>query len=133
MSAELQILAPDGNPVAAVMLGEVDAEIGRPGSGEERAYVLANTGTTIFQGIAVIAHGPGADYVALAVDADGSPGVWAQPGYPIAPTSAALRPGERVSFWAQARFGPDDLEDAYEFDLRITAQSVAQNAGISRP
>lgn len=133
MSAELEILAADGSPLGVVILGEIDAEVGQPGVGEEHAYVLANTGTTVFQNIAVAAQGPGAGYIALAVDADGAPGVWAEPGRSIVPAPNTLRPGERTSIWAQARFGPDDLEDAYEFELRITAQSVAQNRGISPP
>lgn len=131
MSAELEIRDAYGSRVGAVMLGEIDAETGEPAIGEERAYVLVNTGTTIFQNIAVAVHGPGAEYIALAVDADDHPGIWAEPGRSIVPDPNRLRPGERARIWAQARFGPGDLENAYEFDLRITAQSVAQSTEVS--
>lgn len=133
MSAALEIIAEDGLPIGVLALGEVSADEGQPAFGEQRPYVLRNTGTTIFDKLAVAITGPGADYIALAIDDDGAPGIWADPGRSIVPQPNVLRPGELARFWAQARFGPADLEDAYEFELRITAESISQNTGIARP
>lgn len=134
MPAGLELQTASGSPVELPLrLSEVVADQGRPGQAQPVSYALVNTGTTIFVELALWIDGPGAAHVALAMDDDGAPGIWATPGESIVPDPTTLRPGERASFWVLALFMPDDVEDLYPFDLQVTARSIGQNTGVALP
>lgn len=132
MSAELQLQTLDGQPVELPLRStEITADEGEFAQGKPVVYRLANEGTTIFRDLAVWLDGPGADKLMLALDDNGQPGPWAEPGRSIVPTPTDLRPGEHARFWLCAVFAPEDIEDVYDFTLRITGKSIAQNTGAA--
>jgi hypothetical protein len=124
MAAEIEIREVNGITTYPIRLGEVEADEGEPGIGQERSFTVVNTGTTIFLDVSVLVAGPGASRITLAVDRDGEPGVWTELGRSIA-LSDTLRPGESARFWAQARFASEDVELEYPFSFSIAAQSIA--------
>src|SRR6059058_5466835 len=110
MSARLRFVT---NSSGGLRLSEMEVgdelEFGRP----ERSTIV-NDGDTRVVDISVDLEGDGSQLVQLAVESGDEPGVWAEAGRGIR-LAERLDPGESASFWARARFGPDDMEGSYEF------------------
>jgi hypothetical protein len=125
MPAEIALFsdADLSDPFETIRLGDVDV-VNDYGVGEPKQIFVKNTGTTNLREIVVNVEGPGAGYVQLAVDKDGSPGAWQSPGRAIKLDDGTVFKGASFSFWSRGMFSLDDIERIYPFEFAFDFKSI---------
>jgi hypothetical protein len=126
VSAALSFYA---DPTETVPLGEIelaDVWVGideETGLGDPKAIFGRNTGNTKLREVTVGLDGDGGEAVQLAVDENGSPGLWAAPGEGIR-VAEQLGPDEQFMFWSRAQFDFGAAEGEIDFEFVFSAYSV---------
>lgn len=92
--------------------------------GDPIRYEVLNDGDTVVRDVTVEATGPGAFHVQLALDVDGLPGEWAEPGERILLSESSVFQDDRLNFWARPKFSWEDREGIYEFSYLFHANSL---------
>jgi hypothetical protein len=124
MPARLTLFDTESNePLDTIILGEIE-EGANFAAGKPIRVGGLNTGDTHMRDISISATGEGANFVQLARDEDGEPGVWAAVGQSIMAHEGTLFRREEFAFWARGIFKFEDREGRYPLEFVIRGTSI---------